>query len=136
MSISGKSLYIHIPFCKKKCPYCHFYSVFPRNDSLVKSFIDALILEIKRASINSSITSVYFGGGTPSLIGPEHISCILKNIPYLKSSCAEITLETNPGTVDEKKLKEFLQAGVNRLSIGIQSFNENELKFLTRIYGK
>lgn len=130
MSISGSSIYFHVPFCKRKCPYCHFYSVYPKND-LPNKYIDALILELKRASINKRpILSVYFGGGTPSLIGPENIQRILENIPNLDN--CEITLETNPDDVDLNRMKLFKKAGINRISMGVQSFIEEELLILKR----
>lgn len=130
--------YIHIPFCDHKCIYCDFYSVI--TSDTISSFLNLLKEEIhyygKRFSSNRILTSIFFGGGTPSLMEPgylhEIISEVKKNFDLKED--AEITMETNPGTVDIKKLKAFRKAGFNRISIGVQSFNDNELKFLTRIH--
>lgn len=134
------AVYIHIPFCEHKCIYCDFYSIITKDN--IDSFLHALKMEICYYSeINSKprvITSIYFGGGTPSLMNPEFILEIIVLIKtrFLVSDDVEITLETNPGTVEQTKLREFFQLGINRLSIGIQSFYENDLKFLTRIHDK
>ena len=134
------ALYIHIPFCDHKCIYCDFYSIITTDNIL--PFLDSLKKEITfYSNIYSGeriFTSIYFGGGTPSLMQPDYIreiiSALKKN--FVVSNDAEITLETNPGTVDSGKLKSFHEIGINRLSIGIQSFDENDLKFLTRIHDK
>ncbi len=132
------ALYIHIPFCDHKCIYCDFYSIITSDN--INPFLQSLKIEIDHYSEIFSegriFTSIYFGGGTPSLMEPVYISEIIN---YLKqkfsvSENAEITLETNPGTVDKSKLKQFLTIGINRLSVGIQSFHNDELKFLTRIH--
>ena len=130
--------YIHIPFCDHKCIYCDFYSIITTDS--VSSFLTALKKEIEYYSNHYSsqreFISIFFGGGTPSLMEPAYIediiNCLRKN--FLINENAEITLETNPGTVSKAKLKEFRKIGINRLSVGIQSFNEEELKFLTRIH--
>lgn len=134
------AIYIHIPFCEHKCIYCDFYSIITKDN--VDSFLNALKKEINcYADLHSSgriITSIYFGGGTPSLMTPAYIREIIELIykRFEVTDTVEITLETNPGTVEQAKLKEFKEIGVNRLSIGIQSFDEKELKFLTRIHDK
>lgn len=136
--MSNSAIYIHIPFCDHKCIYCDFYSIITTDN--IQSFLSALKKEIIYYSslYNSdrNISSVFFGGGTPSLMEPDYIAEILNCIKdnFSLNNNAEITLETNPGTVDIKKLKAFKIAGINRISIGIQSFNEDELKFLTRIH--
>ena len=130
--------YIHIPFCDHKCIYCDFYSVITTDT--ISSFLKSLKEEINfygdRYSSNRIITSIFFGGGTPSLMEPgylhEIISAVKDNFNLKEDS--ETTMETNPGTVDIKKLAAFRKAGINRISIGIQSFNDDELKFLTRIH--
>ncbi|RKY93603.1 MAG: coproporphyrinogen III oxidase family protein [Ignavibacteriae bacterium] len=130
--------YIHIPFCDHKCIYCDFYSVITTDT--ISSFLKSLKEEINfygdRYSSNRIITSIFFGGGTPSLMEPgylhEIISAVKENFNLKEDS--ETTMETNPGTVDIKKLAAFRKAGINRISIGIQSFNDDELKFLTRIH--
>lgn len=133
------ALYIHIPFCDHKCIYCDFYSII-KNDR-EDEYFDALISEIKNYSSyyqNKKISSIFFGGGTPSFVKPENIKRVIDKISEsgnIKSDC-EITMETNPGTVDIDKLKQFKDAGINRVSIGVQSFDDEELKFLTRIHNK
>ncbi|NOX65338.1 MAG: radical SAM family heme chaperone HemW [Chlorobi bacterium] len=133
------SLYIHVPFCDHKCIYCDFYSIITKDN--IDNYISSLKREIENYSkqLNGkNIISIFFGGGTPSLLTPNHINEILL---FIKSNFnldtkAEITLETNPGTVDNRKLSEFRDIGINRISIGVQSFNDNDLKFLTRIHNK
>lgn len=138
-------LYLHIPFCEHKCIYCDFYSIAPKesrmqDDALVDRYLSALGREIDlRGSdprFRSDFETVFFGGGTPSLLSPSKIDWILRRLSdrfHIRPD-AEITLETNPGTVDRRKLEEFRSAGVNRLSVGIQSFHADELRFLTRIH--
>ncbi len=132
------ALYIHIPFCDHKCIYCDFYSIITSDN--INPFLQSLKKEINHFSEIYSedriFSSIYFGGGTPSLMEPSYISEIINHLKrnFDIKSDAEITLETNPGTVDKNKLKEFLSAGINRLSVGIQSFHNDELKFLTRIH--
>jgi len=134
------AIYIHIPFCDHKCIYCDFYSIITTDN--ISSYKDALIKEINYDaniySEESSISSIYFGGGTPSLMEPDYLEAIINHIrkKFKVVELPEITMETNPGTVNKTKHKEFLQTGINRISIGIQSFNEEELKFLTRIHDK
>lgn len=129
-------LYIHIPFCIKKCLYCDFLS-FPYDTLLVEHYINALCreLELKRQHAGV-LQAIYIGGGTPSLLPEEHFrnlfSCLLNN--YILSSVHEITVEANPGTIDKKKIDTLFTLGVNRLSIGIQSFYNSELKTLGRIH--
>lgn len=138
--IKETAIYIHIPFCEHKCIYCDFYSIITKDN--ITSFLQALKQEIDHyADLHSSdriLTSIFFGGGTPSLMRPSDIYEIIElvNKRFKVSSDAEITLETNPGTVEQTKLKEFKQIGINRLSIGVQSFDDNDLKFLTRIHDK
>jgi oxygen-independent coproporphyrinogen-3 oxidase len=130
--------YVHIPFCDHKCIYCDFYSVI--TSDTVSSFLKSLKEEINyygdKYSSNRILTSIFFGGGTPSLMEPVYLKEIINTVNknFNVSESAEITMETNPGTVDIKKLAAFRKAGINRISIGIQSFNDDELKFLTRIH--
>lgn len=130
MSTPGEiSLYFHVPFCLKKCPYCHFYSVYPKDD-LIKLLTQCFLKEIDK--VQGKIVSIYFGGGTPSLLG-NNIKAVLDKIRQkhdLKN--VEITLETNPEDVSLEKIKNFKQAGVNRISLGVQSFNDFELEVLKR----
>lgn len=132
------AIYIHIPFCDHKCVYCDFYSI--SNLSKSEQYLASLKKEIeyysKIYSAGRKIVSIYFGGGTPSLMDPAYIADIVQAVKenFNVADDAEITLETNPGTVNKKKLQEFKLAGINRISIGIQSFNDKELRFLTRIH--
>ena len=129
-------IYIHVPFCAKKCSYCDFYSVSYRKKT-VEDFVNAVIRNVIHYSDFSGITdTIYFGGGTPSLLDGSQISAIISAVKnnFTVSDDAEITLEANPNTLTEKKLTEFYSAGVNRLSIGVQSMNDSELKFLGRLH--
>ena len=130
--------YIHIPFCDHKCIYCDFYSIITTDN--IQSFLKYLKKEIThysgKYSIGRELISIYFGGGTPSLIQPEYLYEVIRTVKenFVVREDAEITMETNPGTVSLEKLKLFRKAGINRISIGIQSFNDKDLKFLTRIH--
>jgi len=128
-------IYIHIPFCLKKCPYCGFYSI--TELSLKEAFLKALIREMRiLGNIPFIFDTIYIGGGTPSVLTPYDIGKIIENACrfFRISQHAEITMEVNPGTVDQKSFKGFNSAGVNRISIGAQSFQEANLKFLGRIH--
>ena len=138
-------IYIHIPFCEHKCIYCDFYSVAPKESParyglLVERFLSSLKNEIdlraQDTRFHSTYETVFFGGGTPSLLTPSNIREILEMLDarFTIQRKAEITLETNPGTVDLGKLKAFKEVGVNRISFGIQSFHDDDLQFLTRIH--
>ncbi|MFH1684129.1 MAG: radical SAM family heme chaperone HemW [Candidatus Margulisiibacteriota bacterium] len=126
------NLYIHLPFCKKKCNYCDFVS-YPDKEHLIDEYVSALVKEIKLATGDWRLETIYFGGGTPTLLEPKHFEKILNNVPR-PSSLVEITIESNPGTADKTKLKELRKLGINRLSIGAQSFNDQHLKILGRIH--
>jgi oxygen-independent coproporphyrinogen III oxidase len=136
MNTEPAGLYIHIPFCIRKCPYCDFYSV--TNDSLKKAFYEALLreMEMTAADISLCFDSLYIGGGTPSVFEAEEIGRIIANAHkfFHISPDTEITLEANPGTVTPEKLRDYRDAGVNRLNIGVQSFQDENLKFLGRIH--
>lgn len=122
-------LYIHVPFCVRKCPYCDFYSEkFSREKS--EKFAAAVLRNLARYPVK--FDTVYFGGGTPALISGK-IADILREVDYPEN--AEITVECNPDVVNEKVLAELKNAGVNRLSFGVQSLDENELKALGRLHG-
>ena len=140
MSLPPLSLYIHIPWCIKKCPYCDFNSHAVKNDTPETAYIDALLNDltedILRYSISRPISSIFIGGGTPSLFVPESferlLSGIKQRIPLIPD--IEITLEANPGTFESQKFAEFRALGINRLSIGIQSFNDGLLQKLGRVH--
>ena len=132
-------IYIHIPFCKRKCSYCVFVSR-AGTSSEIERYVRILMAEIRLAAREtpciSSVDSIYFGGGTPSLLEPSQMREILGAISnlYNIAADAEITLETNPGTADIHKFKKFRSAGINRLSIGVQSFNDAMLSALGRAH--
>jgi len=134
LSLSA-GLYVHVPFCVRKCGYCAFYSV--PSLALRTRWLGALDREIaRRAQPNLACDSVFLGGGTPSLLEPGEVAGILHALrrSFRLLEGAEVTLEANPGTVDLGKLAGFLSAGVNRLSIGAQSFDDEDLEFLGRIH--
>ncbi len=124
------AIYIHVPFCAKKCGYCDFHSFAGKLNQREK-YVDYLIKEIELYEKHKYDT-IYFGGGTPSLLEPSDIKRILKKLDFDESS--EVTLELNPATADYEKLLGFRDAGVNRLSIGVQSFHDNILKTLGRVH--
>ena len=126
------AIYIHIPFCVKKCGYCDFLS-FQSTEPQREEYINKIIDEI-RLYPKVKYDTIYFGGGTPSLLEPYQVKKILKELDFDETT--EITLEVNPKTVDKEKLEQLKEVGINRLSIGIQSFNENFLKKLGRIHSK
>ncbi len=133
-------IYIHIPFCEKKCIYCDFFSV--TNKSLIDCFISSLLKEITLLADaidkvdKKNVETIYFGGGTPSILSTKAFdkifNALFKNFNINKQ--CEITIECNPGTDFTSKLAEFKSFGINRISIGVQSLNPKELKFLTRIH--
>ena len=128
-------VYIHIPFCKKKCYYCDFISFENKCDE-IPQYIESLKEEIRKFDFSSyNVTSIYIGGGTPSYIDSKYIKYILDELKTrVKFDDIEITIEVNPGTVTEEKLKEYKEAGINRISIGLQSTNNNLLKEIGRIH--
>jgi oxygen-independent coproporphyrinogen-3 oxidase len=136
------SLYVHLPWCIKKCPYCDFNSHEQAKDGLQeKRYIDAVIADLEAALPliwGRNIHSIFIGGGTPSLFSPEAIDRLLGDIRArlrLEADC-EITMEANPGTFEKDRFKAFRGAGVTRLSIGVQSFNDTHLKALGRVHDR
>ena len=134
------SLYIHIPWCIKKCPYCDFNSHAVKADIPEAAYIAALLndlaLDIQRLAITRPISSIFIGGGTPSLFSPEALNRLLCGIEQQLTleDGIEITLEANPGTFESHKFAEFRELGINRLSIGVQSFDDQLLKKLGRVH--
>ena len=138
------SLYVHMPWCVKKCPYCDFNSHGLRSEpppyaaytELLLADLDADLRDFAAALAGRPIVSVFFGGGTPSLFAPELIDRFLdgarRRLPFAPD--AELTLETNPGTVEHGRFDGYLAAGVNRLSFGVQSFDDDKLRRLGRIH--
>ncbi len=133
------SLYIHIPWCIKKCPYCDFNSHATQDNTPERAYVDALLMELSNslAYVQSRpLQSIFFGGGTPSLFSAHSIDQIVGAISrsiLLTDEC-EITLEANPGTFEQQKFLDYRRAGINRLSIGVQSFNDAQLTALGRIH--
>lgn len=128
-------LYFHIPFCLKKCPYCSFYSI-AHDDETVQKYVDALVKNVRfYDGMGISADTIYFGGGTPSLLSPKQIESVINACTKtFEIPDPEITLEANPCTVDLQKLRELQNAGVNRLSFGIQSADDEQLEFLGRLH--
>jgi oxygen-independent coproporphyrinogen-3 oxidase len=154
------ALYVHLPFCKKKCNYCDFAS-YAGKEHLIDEYVNCLIRELttpsfflplskeeksERSEDRGGWETIFFGGGTPTLLEPEHFDKILNSLPSPVStkdphplpggegSFAEISIEANPGTADKNKLKELRRLGINRLSIGAQTFSDHHLKQLGRIH--
>ena len=147
MDTKSMGLYIHIPFCKSKCKYCDFVS-FSNKEHLVDRYINCIKYEIKDIGLSNlhdytegkddliNLKTIYIGGGTPSAIDSKYIKEVLNVIMqnFQVDNNVEITLEVNPGTIDENKLKIYKEAGINRLSIGLQSTDNNTLKRIGRIH--
>ncbi len=135
------SLYIHLPWCLKKCPYCDFNSHEVGAEMPEQRYVDALVADLEAALPliwGRSVHSIFIGGGTPSLFSPQAIDQLLGAIRArvrLDAAC-EITLEANPGTFEKDRFKAFRSAGVNRLSIGVQSFDDRHLKVLGRVHDR
>jgi len=141
-SLPPLSLYVHLPWCIQKCPYCDFNSHAASGglqQSTQERYIAALLADLDAALPliwGRSVHSIFIGGGTPSLFAPEHIAELLSQIRARLRLTAEveITLEANPGTFERDRFKAFREAGVNRLSVGVQSFNDQHLKTLGRVH--
>lgn len=134
--LNNLSIYIHIPWCEKKCPYCDFNSHTTKQQIPEFDYITTLIQELHNNYQKQPIKTIFLGGGTPSLFSVSSIKKLLestKSIADLDLS-SEITIECNPGTVDYEKLAGYKAAGINRISIGIQSFNDSQLQELKRIH--
>ena len=136
------ALYVHFPWCVQKCPYCDFNSHSVRDEGIPEqAYLDALVADLESALPQiwgRRVHTIFIGGGTPSLMSPEGLDQLLTAIRMRVQldPQAEITLEANPGTVDSGRFRAFRAAGVTRLSVGIQSFNENHLRALGRIHGR
>ena len=132
------SLYVHIPWCVKKCPYCDFNSHEKDRFFDEEKYVEALLADLDNEHQHCqqrSLKSIFFGGGTPSLFSADAIYKVIDHARQLFDfGEIEITLEANPGTFEQEKFNAFKQAGINRLSIGIQSFNQNHLESLGRIH--
>jgi len=129
------ALYLHVPFCRRKCHYCSFVS-YERREAAIPEYIKALEKEMAYRSNGERVHSIYLGGGTPSLLPSKHIGELFSTIRSLFTvdEDAEITMEANPGTIDRAYLEDVRDLGINRLSLGIQSLDDRELKVLGRIH--
>lgn len=130
-------IYIHIPFCKQACSYCDFH--FSTAKNYQNELVDCLIQELelkKDRLLNSTIETIYFGGGTPSLLTELQLAALIRFIKknYSLSNNIEITLEANPDDINDLNLEIWKRCGINRLSIGIQSFHESELQLMNRAH--
>ena len=135
------SLYIHFPWCVRKCPYCDFNSHEASGAIPEAAYVDALLADLQQelpAVWGRPIHSIFIGGGTPSLMSPEGLERLLSSLRALLGIGpeVEVTLEANPGTVEQQRFTEFRDAGINRLSIGIQSFDEEKLRALGRVHDR
>jgi len=136
---TSSGIYLHVPFCKFKCPYCDFYSIESGDDdkSLRTNFVDSILKEIELTEEDAvDVGTIFFGGGTPSILSGLEMESILSALrsSFDINSDAEITVEVNPGEIDEERLLSYYDSGINRISLGAQSFQENELKTLGRIH--
>lgn len=131
------SLYLHFPFCERKCRYCDFLSG-PAGEETREEYVDLLCreIELRAGEITAPVDSIFIGGGTPSLMTPVQAARVMDTIRsrYQVLSDAEISMEANPGTVNPEKLRGFKAAGISRISIGVQSFDDSELRLLGRIH--
>jgi oxygen-independent coproporphyrinogen-3 oxidase len=129
------ALYIHFPFCRRRCGYCSFVS-YQGRESDIPEYVKALKKELILRATDQRVCSIYFGGGTPSLLSPRQIHEILSDVHshFTVNEASEVTLEANPGTVDEIYLTAVRKAGINRLSLGVQSLDDGELALLGRIH--
>jgi len=128
-------LYIHVPFCIRKCNYCSFVS-YRYTEENVSAYLSAIKKELSWRANRERVRSIYFGGGTPSLLSAEYIGGVMSTIrsSFVVDESAEITIEANPGTVNTAYLKALKELGINRLSLGVQSMNDSELELLDRIH--
>lgn len=132
------SIYVHFPFCEQKCRYCDFYSITDETKKL--DFIEQLCRELYLSQSKfgdyKNVNTIFFGGGTPSTFSARKLEKVINRIAsyYNISECTEFTIECNPGTIDLEKLRDYKSLGINRLSLGVQSLNENTLRFLGRIH--
>lgn len=134
---SPAGIYVHVPFCRRKCPYCDFFSITDMR--WVDAWQAALLDEIRMApGFTGPVDTIYFGGGTPSVLDGSRIRTLLEALyqSFDIDGQAEVTLEANPGTVSREQLRQYREAGVNRLNFGVQSFNEAALRFLGRIHSR
>ena len=130
------SLYIHIPFCQDICAYCDFCKVF-YQEKIVDEYLKVLKEELDSLVVKEPLKTIYIGGGTPSSLNYQQLSFLMAMIkPYLSDSLQEVCIEVNPESIDDKKMKILKDGGITRLSIGVESFNEEILKAINRHHNK
>ncbi|MDP8243699.1 MAG: radical SAM family heme chaperone HemW [Candidatus Hinthialibacter antarcticus] len=132
-------LYLHLPYCKTKCTYCSFVSGAPRSDEEIDRYLDALIVHLQSGAglvDGREISTVFLGGGTPSLMGAERLARLFEAVhnAYAISSTAEITIEANPESATQDLFERLRPLGLNRVSLGVQSFHDDELQWLGRVH--
>lgn len=129
-------IYVHIPFCQKKCRYCDFISFDKCDEEIKEKYVQAILREIENCKIQKKVSTIYIGGGTPSVLPAEWIQKILEKIhqKFEVEKNVEITIELNPGTANREKLETYKKMGINRLSIGVQSTQNRLLEMLGRIH--
>jgi oxygen-independent coproporphyrinogen III oxidase len=123
-------VYVHVPFCEQRCYYCAF-TVSLSGPETYEAYVQRLIREIELSGYREPTETIFFGGGTPSILNPEHLDRIIRALP---GGAREVTVETNPGTLGEKKIEHYKSIGVNRLSLGVQSFCDEDLKNAGRLH--
>lgn len=138
-SYAPLGLYLHLPYCKTKCTYCSFVSGSPRSEAEIDRYLDALIVHLRSGAYlveGREITTVFLGGGTPSLMGPERLAKLFQAVhdAYQISSTAEITIEANPESATRELFMRLRPLGLNRVSLGVQSFHDDELQWLGRVH--
>jgi oxygen-independent coproporphyrinogen-3 oxidase len=135
--MNDTALYVHLPWCVRKCPYCDFNSHPLKDETSFDAYVDALVADLQ-AQLDvydiARIPTVFFGGGTPSLFPPEAFARVLEVIGSRLTADAEITMEANPGTTEHGSMEAYRQAGINRISFGAQSFDDDRLQALGRIH--
>jgi oxygen-independent coproporphyrinogen-3 oxidase len=127
----GSALYIHIPFCRQRCLYCDFYSTI-HDTGLASSYIDTLAAQIQ--DLTGNFSTIYIGGGTPTVLERHALEKLLRNLRKFAPAASEWTVEANPESLDDDKMRLFLDSGVNRISIGVQSLHDRKLRLLGRLH--
>ena len=141
LSLPPLSLYVHLPWCVRKCPYCDFNSHAVKGDFPAEAYVDALLRDLERdlpLAWGRTVQSIFFGGGTPSLFSAAQIERLLGGFRSMLrvSPDVEVTLEANPGTTEHDSFTAYRDAGVNRVSLGVQSFDDDLLQRIGRIHGR
>jgi oxygen-independent coproporphyrinogen-3 oxidase len=141
MKLPPLSLYVHLPWCVRKCPYCDFNSHAAKDELPADEYVEALLTDLEQdlpLVWGRTVHSIFFGGGTPSLFNARQIETLLSGFRGLLpvSPAAEVTLEANPGTTEHDGFSSYRDAGVNRISLGAQTFSDEQLNVLGRIHGR